>query len=385
MNWKIPLFKTYSDQEDVEAVTRIIKRGTYWAVGPEIEEFERKIADFVGVKYTLSFNSGTSALHTLLLAHDIKNKEVIVPSFTFIATPNAVLLAGGIPVFAESESETFGLCAEDVKKRINEKTKAIILIHYGGLPGKDTEKLKKIADENNILLIEDAAESLGSIINNKKVGSLGHSAIFSFCQNKILATGEGGLITTDSEEIYKKAKLIRSHGRVENNGDYFSSVEDNDYVQIGYNFRMPTMIAALGLSQFNKINKVIELRRNHTFYLNKELSKILGIRIPSEIKGHFRVYQMYTIQLDNEKIRNNLQEHLTNKGIMTKVYFNPIHLKTLYKERYNYNKGELPLTEELSKRVLTLPLYPDLNKEQLDYIIESINEFFGDKKNGRNI
>ncbi|HHE04484.1 MAG TPA: DegT/DnrJ/EryC1/StrS family aminotransferase [candidate division WOR-3 bacterium] len=376
MGWKIPLFKTYWEDDDIEAVTRIIKRGTYWATGPEIEEFEKKIAEYVGTKYALTFNSGTSALHTLLLVHDVKGGEVIVPSFTFIATANAIILAGGTPVFAESEAETYGLDSEDVRRRINKHTKAIIALHYGGFPSKEIKELRRIADENNILLIEDAAESLGASIGKKKVGTFGDSAIFSFCQNKVISTGEGGVIVTDSKEVYEKAKYLRSHGRVELSEDYFSSVKDNDYIQVGYNFRMPTMSAALGLSQLNKINKIIEKRRKNAHYLNKNFSKIEGLVTPKELDGHYQVYQMYTVQVGDEKTRNALQQHLVKKGIMSKIYFNPVHLKTIYKEGYNYREGRLPRTEALSKKVLTLPLYADMRREELDYIISSVKEFF---------
>ena len=186
MEWKISLFNIYHEDDDIKAVSDIIKRGMYWATGSEIEEFEKKIAKYVGTKYAVALNSGTSALHILLLAHGIKDKEVIVPSFTFIATANSVILAGGIPVFAEVEDETFALDTEDVKKRITEKTKAIMPMHYGGFPARDIEKLRKLADENNLLLIEDAAQSLGANINGKKAGTFGDSAIFSFCQNKII-------------------------------------------------------------------------------------------------------------------------------------------------------------------------------------------------------
>jgi perosamine synthetase len=376
MTMKIPLFKTYSDERDVEAVAEIIRRGTYWAIGPEIVKFEEKIANFVGKKYALTFNSGTSALHALLLAHDIKDKEVIVPSFTFIATSNAVILAGGIPVFAESESETFGLDAEDVIKKITPNTKAIMQLHYGGFPGKDSEKLRKIADENYLLFIEDAAESLGSSMNGKMVGNLGHSSMFSFCQNKVLAIGEGGIMLTDDEKVYEKCKLIRSHGRVELSEDYFSSTEDNDYIEAGYNYRMPTICAALGLSQFDKIEEVIKKRREYGQYLSKHLSQIKGIRIPLEFEGHFQVYQMYSILLNDKETRDKLQRYLNDNGIMNKVYFYPVHLKTLYKKRYGCKEGDLPKTELLSDRVLNLPLYPSITYEQLDYMIKILRGFF---------
>jgi perosamine synthetase len=239
MDWKIPLFKIYWDQADVRAISSVVRRGSYWAVGPEIAEFESRLAGYFRVKHVVTFNSGTSALHVLLLAHGVEGKEVIVPTFTFIATSNAVLLAGGRPVFAESEGETFGLDARDVERRMTKNTRAVIQLHYGGMPGCDTVQLRDLCNERGILFIEDAAESLGSTIDGKPVGTFGDSAIFSFCQTKVITTGEGGVILTDSEDIFQKAVLLRSHGRVETESDYFSSTGDNDYIQVGYNYRMP--------------------------------------------------------------------------------------------------------------------------------------------------
>jgi len=375
--WKIPLFKSYWEEDDVNAVADVIRRGTYWAVGPEIAQFEKEIADFIGTKYALSFNSGTSALHTVLLAHGINSGEVIVPTFTFISTANSVLLAGAKPVFAESESETYGLDAEDVKEKITKKTRAIIPIHYGGLASRDIEILKELSEEKNILLIEDAAESLGSKINGKKVGTFGDSAMFSFCQNKVITTGEGGIILTNSKEIYENSKLIRSHGRVESkNDDYFSTIKDMDYIQIGYNFRMPTMIAALGLSQLKRFQKVTNMRRKNAQYLTKHLSMIPEIKTPKESEKQYHVYQMYTIQMEDNKQRDLLQSHLKKAGIMTKVYFEPIHLKTYYRNQFNYKEGDLPQTEKLSKKVITLPMYPSMKKEELDYMIGLIKKIF---------
>jgi dTDP-4-amino-4,6-dideoxygalactose transaminase len=376
MNWKMPLFKTYWEEDDIEAVASVIKRGMYWADGPEIGKFEKNIADYIGVKYALAFNSGTSALHTLLLAHNIRGGEVIVPSFTFIATANAVVLAGGIPVFAEVESDSCALDALDVKRKITSKTKGVILVHYGGFPAKNTKAIRKIAQEKKILFIEDNAESLGAHINNKKTGGFGDSAILSLCQNKIISTGEGGLIVTNIQKVFEKAKLLRSHGRVELADDYFSSSEDNDYIQVGYNFRMPTLLAALGTSQLNKINKIIELRREKAKYLIKHLSKIRHIRVFQEQKGFFSVYQMFPITLTDKKKRDALQQYLAQNGIMSKVYFNPVHLKTIYQRNYKYGKGDLPYTEALSEIMLNLPIYPGLTKDGLNYIVSKIQEFF---------
>jgi len=372
MNWKIPLFEAYWEEDDVESVANVIRRGRYWTTGPEIEQLEKEIANYVSKKYALSFNSGTSALHAVLLAHDLTNGEVIVPSFTFISTANSVVLAGAKPVFAEIENESYGLDVEDVKEKITSKTRAILPVHYGGAPCKNIKALKEIANDYNLLLIEDAAESLGSRIKNEMVGTFGHSGMFSFCQNKVITSGEGGIIVSDSGEIYQKLKLVRSHGRVENENDYFSTTKELDYIQAGYNYRMSSITAALALSQLKKIDKIIKLRRERAKYFNKILSKIKGIKIPMELQDHYHVYQMYTIQLEDSKIREKLRQSLTEAGIMTKVYFNPVHLKTFYRENFNYKQGDLPKTEKISGKVLTLPLYPKLNNKEMDYIIEKI-------------
>ncbi|NQE54227.1 UDP-4-amino-4-deoxy-L-arabinose--oxoglutarate aminotransferase [ANME-1 cluster archaeon GoMg3.2] len=372
MTWKIPLFKIYWDEEDVKAVTEAIKAGMNWAVGPNVEDFEDLIANYVGTKYAVTFNSGTSALHAALLAYGIKKGDaVIVPSFTFIATANTPLFVGAKPVFGDIEEETFGLDPEDVKAKITKKTKAIIPIHYGGGSCKIRE-LKEIAEDHNLILIEDAAESLGARIGDKKVGSFGDSAMFSFCQNKIITTGDGGAIVTNTKKIYEKLKLIRSHGRLETS-DYFSSTEYMDYVTLGYNFRMSNITAALGVAQLKKADNVIEMRRKNAEYLTARLKReIKEIMTPYSPNEYYHVYQMYTIMVDN---RDELMKYLADKGIMTKVYFSPVHLTHFYKNELEY-ASKLPVTEEISKQVLTLPMYPTLTKEEIDFIKNKIKCFF---------
>jgi len=375
LKWKIPLFKIYWDEDDIESVSNVIKRGTYWANGKEITQFEDNVAEFVDRKYAVSFNSGTSALHTLLLAYDIRSFEVIVPSFTFIATANSVLMAGGKAIFAEVETDSFGLDANDVNERITDKTKAIMPVHVGGQPCMQIKELMEIAEDKNLLLLEDAAEALGSFDKNGKAGNYGDAAMFSFCQNKVITTGEGGLIVLDDKEIYEKLKLIRSHGRMERlDGDFFSNIKDNEYIQIGYNFRMSSMTAALGLSQFSKISKVLKLRNEKASYLNKQLGDLESITIPEAFNDAYHIYQLYILKFNENKMRDKVQQHLEKKGIMTKIYFNPIHLKDFYRKTFSYKDGDLPITEDLSKRVLTLPMYTDLTTKDMDYMIESVKE-----------
>lgn len=373
-DWKIPLYKVHVDKDDVHSVSKVIKRGTFWAVGPEIEEFEKLLSNYTGSKYCLTFNSGTSALHASLLALGIsKNDEILVPSFTFISTVNSVLMVNAIPKFVDIEEVTYGLDPLKTKKAISTKTKALIPVHYSGLPCKVSE-LKELAKLNNLFLIEDAAESLGASINNKKVGSFGDIGIFSFAGNKVLTTGEGGAIVTNSKKVYEKLKLIRSHGRLEKQ-NYFSSVEKPNYSTLGYNWRMSSITAALGISQLNKLDKLISLRRKNAKYLSNKLKNIKQIKTPFESENNIHAYQMYTIRLSTSTLRNKLKKFLQTKQIMSKVFFYPVHKTNFYKNFLSHNPI-LPITDSISNQVLTLPMYPSLQKDELNYISNSIHEFF---------
>jgi len=372
LDWKIPLFKIYWDKEDITAVQNIISSGMNWATGPEVSRFEEEIARYIGVKYCLTFNSGTSALHALLLAHGIgKGDEVIVPSFTFIATANAALFVGARPVFADIEEKTLGLNPQDVARKITPKTRAIIPIHYGGCPCR-IEELKDLADKHKILLIEDAAESFGASVNGKKTGTIGSSAILSFCQNKVITTGEGGAVLTGSDTLYKKLKLIRSQGRQETN-DYFSTTAYMDYVTLGYNFRMSNITAALGLAQLGKVENIIKMRIDKAEQMNKRLAKVPEIITPVPPIGYHHVYQMYCIRLPENK-RDRLIEHLAGKGIMSKVNFYPVHKTSFYTQELKYD-CTLPMTEKVSRQILSLPIYPQLSTEEINSITGQVIEF----------
>ncbi len=374
---KIPLFDIYSDNDDVEAISKIIKRGSFWASGPEIAEFEKELSIYFGVKYAVTFNSGTSALHSVLLALGITSGEIIVPSFTFIATANCPILTGSKPIFAEIEEETLALDIDDVEKKITNETKAIMPIHYGGKVCKNIFKLNKLAKKHNLYLIEDNAESFGSKIDNIYAGTIGDVGLLSFCQNKILPTGEGGAIITNNKDVYEKLLLIRSHGRVENPGvSYFEDIDVSDYIEIGYGFRMPTICAALGLSQMKKIKHIVNLRRKVGQYYDKKLSEIPQIEVISDPPNILSVYQLYTILLKKPEVRKDLQKYLVENGVYTKIYFEPVHLKSYYKNKYGYKEGDFPITEAISDRVLTLPMSLNFTEEDQDYIVNLIRSFF---------
>ncbi len=374
-NWKIPLFKMYHDNDDVKSVTTIIKRGVFWGLSSETIDLEKKIAEYIGTNYCVIFNSGTSALHALMLAYGFKNKdEIIVPSFTFIATANAALFVNSIPRFADIENQSYGLDPNDVYTKINKNTKAIIPVHYAGKICKINE-IRKIAKEKKLILIEDAAEALGSKLNNKKAGSFGDSSILSFAWNKIITSGEGGAAVTNSKKIFEKLLLIRSHGRIDKES-YFLSEKSPKYVTLGYNWRMSAINVALAISQLDKLERLVKMRVRNAHYLSNKLSKYDQIVTPKTEKNLTQTYMMYTIRVkQGRKFRDELQTHLMRRGIQTKVIFEPIHLTDFYRKKFRYKKGMLPKTEKIVEQVLTLPMYPHLRKEEMDFMIESIGMF----------
>ena len=372
--WKIPLFKMYYDNDDVKSVTSIIKRGMFWGLSSETIELEKMVSGKTGVKYCVVFNSGTSALHALMIAYGFKkNDEMIVPSFTFIATVNAPLFVNSTPKFAEIEEGSYGLDPVDVFAKINKNTKAVIPVHYAGKICKIKE-ISKIAKEKKLILIEDAAEALGSKLNNKMAGSFGDSSVLSFAWNKVITSGEGGAAVTNSKDIFEKLLLIRSHGRIDKES-YFLSAKSPQYITLGYNWRMSAMTAALAISQLKKLEKLIKMRIKNANYMTEKLSKCDQIITPLAEKNSIHSYMMYTIRLkQGKKLRDGLQNYLIKKGIQAKIIFEPIHLSDFYRGK-KYRKGMLPKTEEIADQVLTLPMYPHLKRNEMDFMVESIKKF----------
>jgi len=248
---------------------------------------------------------------------------------------------------------------------------------YGGLPCRINE-INQVAKNNDVLVIEDSAEALGSTIDGKKVGSFSDSSIFSFCGNKVLTTGEGGAVVTNDKKIYEKIKLIRSHGRMDSKR-YFDNVEQSQYLELGYNWRMSSITAALGISQIQKLDKIISMRQNNADVISKTISKFPEITLPLSPDGFKNIYQMYSIRLSNKNIRDELHNFLTTKKIFSKVYFPPIHLTDFYKNKFGTTSNQLPVTEKISNEILTLPLYPNMTSEEKSYLTNSICEFFESK------
>jgi len=370
MSNDIPLFQIAWDGDDVRNVVDSITRGSYWANGPYIEQFEAALEEYLDIEHAVVFNSGTTALVSALTALGIGHgDEVIVPSFTFISTANSVQLSGGTPVFADIETGRYGLDPDSVANAITADTAAILPVHYSGKPYL-TDEIQALAHEHDIPVLEDAAEALGAETGGQKVGTIGDIGVYSFCQNKIITTGEGGAAVTDDPELADELRLLRSHGRA--SADYFDSASGGEYVTLGNNFRMSDMVASIGVAQMEKIEDIISRRRKRAGMLSDDLGNVAHVEPPSDSPDGRHVYQLYTVTFADHVDRNSVSEYLADRGIASKVYFDPVHKTNFYQSIDGYRTMDLDMTNEISSRVLSLPMYPDLPLEDVDRIVSTI-------------
>jgi perosamine synthetase len=375
----IPLFEIDWDRAEIQNAIDSITRGSYWANGPYVDEFERGLEASLGVDHAVVCNSGTTALIAALQACGIgPGDEVIVPSFTFISTANAVVSVGAEPVFADVESERYGLDPESVESVITDDTAAILPVHYAGRACR-LHDLADIAGRHGLTLIEDAAEAQGARADGDAVGTVGDVGMLSFCQNKIVATGEGGAVVTDDDDIADGVRLLRSHGRV--SGDYFSSTDGGEYTTLGSNYRMPDVVAAIGVAQLDRVETLIDRRRAVAHRYTEQLSDVDGVRPPTDGAADERhVYQLYTVRFEPWVDRDAVAEYLSTHDVASKVYFDPVHLSTYYRQEHGCEPGTLPVTEDLSARVLSLPMHPNLSSEAVDRVVSTLDAALADQR-----
>jgi len=357
-------------KEEIDAVVEVLKSGVLTEKGgggPKVLEFEKNFANFVGAKHAVVVASGTAALHTSLLAAGVGlGDEVIVPSFTFAATAGAVLLTGAKPVFADIDIETYCVKPEAVQNAITEKTKAIVPVHMYGLPC-DMDQLRAIANEHNILMIEDAAQAHGAEYRGMKIGTIGDMTCFSFYAGKNLATGEGGMITANDEEYAKLSRMIRTHGE---SRPYWIS-------RLGHNYRMLETTAAIGIAQLKKLPKFLEQRRKNAEAFNKGLSMFTGLALPKEPEGRRHAWHLYTVRMRgaNAGKRNKTVEKLRAKNIQASVYYQtPVHLLPLYRENSTPGRGTLLNTERAARQVFSLPVHPQVTPDDISYMIATLKK-----------
>lgn len=362
---KIPIAKPYLNGNELKYVTECIATNWISSQGRFINKFEEEFARYIGVRYAVATSNGTTALHLALVALGIKaGDEVIVPSLTFIATANAVSYTGAKPVFVDSEMDTWNLDPEKIESKINDKTKCIIPVHLYGQPAK-MDKIMDIAKRSNLFVIEDAAEAHGAEYNNKKVGSIGHIGIFSFYGNKIITTGEGGMIVTDDDDIYQKLKILRDHG-MDPGKKYWHNY-------IGYNYRMTNLQAAVGCAQLERIEDILKKKRDIAGMYNKYLSASKGIVMPPENNWSKNVYWMYSVVLKNQNDRKNLRDTIIDKLALSNIecrpFFYPVNELPPY-----YSDDRHEIASYLSGNGINLPSYAGIDENKIRQICEKLDE-----------
>lgn len=335
--------------------------------GKFLEEFEKRFSEFCGAKYGVSCSNGTTALHLAMASLGIgKGDEVIVPDFTIIAVANAVLYTGATPVFVDSEMKTWNMDTERIEEKITGRTKAIIAMHTYGCPA-DMDKISEIAKKHNLYVIEDAAESHGATYKGKPTGCLGDVGCFSFYANKIVTTGEGGMVVTNDEKIAAKARLLRNHA--------FTQPRFVHY-EVGYNYRMTNIQAAIGVAQLENAEKLVKMRQENAKLYNEELRGVEGVTTPPECPYGTNVYWMYGILIDEDRFgigKDEAMRLLGEKGIETRPFFYPMHLQPVYKGMAEIDcSGEYPVSEQLNEQGFYLPSSSHLKPEQIKMICDTL-------------
>lgn len=379
----LPYGQQYIDDDDIQAVIETLK-SDFLTTGPKIKEFEDKICENIGCKYAVAISNGTAALHAACFAAGITDgDEVITSAITFAASSNAVLYCGGTPIFADIEPDTYNIDPEDIKRKITDKTKAIIPVHFTGQPC-NMDEIMRIAKEHKLIVIEDAAHALGAEYKSRMIGNISDMTIFSFHPVKHITTGEGGVITTNDEKLYEKLMMFRSHG-ITRDKDKLTKDEGSWYYEqqfLGYNYRITDIQAALGISQLKKLDYFLERRRYYVKMYNEAFKDFEGIVIPYQINNVNSAWHLYIIQLELEKLtisRRQVVDELIKRNIGVNVHYIPVYYHPYYKE-IGYKKGLCKIAENLYERIITIPLFPKMKEDDVWYVIENIKEIINNNR-----
>jgi dTDP-4-amino-4,6-dideoxygalactose transaminase len=378
MMHKVPLFDLNFDEQEVNAVVKTLR--TKWiSTGPKCQEFESKFAEMLGLKYAVSLSNCTSALHLALVLLGIRDEdEVICPSLTFVATINAIRYVNAVPVFCDiTSNENLNIDAEKIEKLITDKTRAIMIMHYGGF-ACDMDKIVSMAKKHNLKIIEDACHGPMSEYKKKKLGTIGDIGCFSFFSNKNISTGEGGMLVTNNEAYFERAKLLRSHGmttlsyqRAEGHATGY------DVIDLGYNYRMDDIRATIGIVQLEKLqddlNKRAEIRK---YYIDK-LSETDKIIVPFKDHPYFSSNYIFSVVLKDSVSdkRDLIRNKLAESGIQTSVHYPAVHRFKIYKDFYR----ELSVTDYVNDNLITFPMYSALSLENVDFIVKTFIKVLNDK------
>lgn len=392
----IPYGRQSIDDADIEAVVKVLK-SDYLTTGPAVAAFEKKVADYVGAKYAVAVSNGTAALHVACLAAGIgEGDEVITTPITFAASANCVLYCGGTPVFADIDPDTYNISPEELESKITPQTKAIIPVHYTGQPC-DMDAILEIAHKHNLLVVEDGAHALGAAYKGKKIGSIADMTCFSFHPVKPVTTGEGGMIVTDNEELYRRLVLYRSHG-ITRDKDMMQQYEEQlqqssdpalqeaadmlrgdvmdpggwyyQQLELGYNYRITDISCALGASQMDKLDRFLERRRQIAKKYDEAFADIPQIKTPWQQEGCQSGWHLYMIQT-MERSRREVFDGLRQAGIGVNVHYIPVYRHPYY-QRNGYAGVHCLNAEAFYERAISLPIFPGLTGQQQDYVIEHV-------------
>jgi len=361
-----PIAKPYITDKDKKSVLAVLNTD-HLSLGPKYQEFEKKFAKKIGVKYACAVSSGTAGLHLAMLACGIgAGDEVITTPFSFVASANSILYVGAKPVFVDIDPFTYNLDVLKIEEKITKKTKAILVVHIFGQTC-EMEPIIRLAKKYKLQIIEDACESVRATYKGEQAGTFGQAGIFAFYPNKQMTTGEGGMIVTNSKKIYEICDSLRNQGRAKND-------QWLDHKYLGYNYRLDEMSAALGISQLEKLDFMIKERRKIAGWYNKFLAPYNNlIQAPVTAEGNSHSWFVYVIKIKIKKInRNLLIKKLKKIGISTKPYLPSIHLFDFYKKQFGFKRGNFPVSEDISDYSLALPIYLGLTKNNCAYIINKL-------------
>src|SRR2546425_3107312 len=374
----VPITKPALGEEEARAPFESIKSG--WVTqGPKVAEFEKAVARYVGAKHGVATTSCTTGLHLALATAGVgPDDEVIVPSFTFIASPNAILYTGATVVFCEIDPKAYNADPAEVEKRITKRTKAIMPVDQIGL-ACDIAPINDIAKKHGLDVVEDAAPTIGGTYKGRRVGSNAHQTVFSFHSRKVITTGEGGMITTDDDALADRARKLRAHGMSVSDLERHRSdrVIIEEYDELGFNYRMTDIQASIGLVQLRRLDELLRVRRAKAKRYNEELSEIRGIAVPFVPPYAEHTYQSYCLRLtmDCRQGREELMTNLLRRGIATRRGVMASHLEKTYTSRYG--KVSLPVTEEATHATMLIPLYAAMTDEEQTYVIDALREELG--------
>jgi perosamine synthetase len=364
MEIKIPVYKPFLAGNEKKYVNECLDSSWISSKGKFIKQFEDTFADYIGIKYAASVSNGTLAIHDALLALGIKEgDEVIVPTFTYIASVNPIAYTGATPVFVDSLRDTWQIDPADIERKITAKTRAIMVVHLYGHPC-DMDQIMAIAHKHQLFVIEDCAEAFGSKYKGQHVGTFGDIAAFSFFGNKTITTGEGGMVATNDRTLHERAVHFKGQG--------LAKYREYWHDTIGYNYRMTNICAAIGLAQIEKADDIIKKKRQVADLYRKYLSSY-PVEMLLESKDVFDTYWMVCILVEQSDIRDSLRAHLMENGIETRPTFYPIHSMPMYA----HNFYRLPVAEDISWRGINLPSYPELSENDIKEICSLIGIFYG--------